>query len=123
MSYLHDDILDGGITLLDSLTENLYLCSAEPTTFAQASSTYKLGTKSSPAIGAPFDRTGGGREVIIAAITDGVVNAAGDATHYALTDDSASKLLAAGSLSALVALVIGAPFTSDAFAIGVPDVS
>lgn len=121
MTLIHDDVRDNGLSQIDSLTENLYLCSAEPTTFAQASSTYKLGTKAAPTIGVPEDGDTSGRKVVISAVTDGVVNTAGDATHWALTDDSGSKLLAAGALAATVALITGSPFTTTEFAITLPD--
>jgi len=122
MATLHDDVFDSGLSVLDTLVENLYICSTIPTTFAQASSTYKVGTKASPSVAAPSDRTGGGREVIVAAITDGVVNTnGGSAGYYALTDDSASKLLAAGALASAQTVYTANPFTLEAFAIGIPD--
>jgi len=123
MATLHNDVFDSGLSVLDTLAENLYICGTLPTTFAEASSTYKLGTKALAAgsIAAPSDRTGGGREVVIATITDGVVNTQGSAGYYALTDDSASKLLAAGALSSAQTVYTTNPFTLEAFAIGIPD--
>ena len=118
---LHDDVFDNGLSVLDTLTENLYLCSQDPATYAEAQTTYKLGTKATPTIAAPSDRTAGGREVIAAAITDGVVNATGTATHYALTDNSDSKLLATGALGASQGVTSGNVFTLTKFAIGIPD--
>lgn len=119
--YLHDDVFDSGLSVLDTLVENLYICSTLPTTFTEASSTYKLGTKASPTVSAPGDRTGGGRKVTVSAITDGTVSATGTAGFYALTDDSASKLLAQGDLSSTQAVTSGNTFTLTAFDIGIPD--
>ena len=119
--YLHDDVFDSGLSVLDTLVENLYICSTLPTTFTEASSTYKLGTKASPTVSAPGDRTGGGRKVTVSAITDGTVSATGTAGFYALTDDSASKLLAQGDLSSTQAVTNGNTFTLTAFDIGIPD--
>jgi len=121
MSSLHNDVFDNGLSVIDDNTENLYICSAEPTTFAEASTDYKLGTKATPAIAAPSDRGAGGREVVVAAITDGSVGITGTATHYALTDDSASALIAAGSLGATQLVTTGNTFTLTSFAIGIPD--
>lgn len=121
MATLHDDVFDNGLNILDTDTENLYICSQEPTTFAEASSTYALGVKATPAIAAPADRAGGGREVVVSAITDGSVTADGTATHYALTDNSASKLLATGQLASSQGVSNGNPFTLTQFAIGIPD--
>jgi hypothetical protein len=51
------------------------------------------------------------------------VNTSGTATHYALTDDSASKLLATGSLSSSQSVTAGNTFSLSEFAIGIPDPS
>lgn len=119
--FLHDDVFDNGLNALVNNTENLYICSAMPTTFAEASSTYKLGTKATPSIGAPADRTPNGRKVTVAAIADGTVNTGGTAAYYALCDNSASKLLAAGDLNATQVVTGGNVFTLTAFDIGIPD--
>ena len=119
--FLHDDVFDNGLSVLDTLVENLYICSSLPTTFTEASSTYKLGTKASPTVSAPADRTGGGRKVTVSAITDGTVSASGTAGYYALTDDSVSKLLAQGDLNATQVVTSGNTFTLTAFDIGIPD--
>ena len=119
--FLHDDVFDSGLSVLDTLVENLYICSSLPTTFTEASSTYKLGTKASPTVSAPADRTGGGRKVTVSAITDGTVSASGTAGYYALTDDSVSKLLAQGDLNATQVVTSGNTFTLTAFDIGIPD--
>lgn len=121
MASLHDDIFDTGLSQLTTIVENLYICSTLPTTFTEASSTYKLGTKATPTITGPADRAGGGREVTVGAISDGSITADGTAGFYALTDDSASKLLAAGALSATQAVTNGNPFTLTSFKIGIPD--
>jgi hypothetical protein len=119
--FLHDDVFDSGLSVLTTLTENLYICSSLPTTFTEASSTYKLGTKATPTVGSPADRSGGGREVTISAITDGTVGANGTAGFYALTDDSASKLLAQGDLNSTQVVTSGNTFTLTSFKIGIPD--
>ncbi|RLB94632.1 MAG: hypothetical protein DRH26_00760 [Deltaproteobacteria bacterium] len=125
MASLHDDVLDNGLSVINDDAENLYLCDTLPTTFTHASDTYKLGTKeldgSVDDITGPSDRTGGGREVVIAAITDGVVDAEGLAGYYGITDDSTSRLLAAGSLASPQTIYVSNPFTTAEFAIGIPD--
>jgi hypothetical protein len=119
--FLHDDVFDNGLNTLTNNTENLYICSTLPTTFTEASSTYKLGVKATPTVSSPADRSGGGREVTISAITDGTVSGTGTAGFYALTDDSASKLLAQGDLNATQAVTSGNTFTLTSFKIGIPD--
>lgn len=120
-AFLHDDIFDTGLAQLATIVENLYICSQQPATFTEASSTYKLGTKATPTITGPADRTGGGREMSVGAISDGTVNSTGTATHYALCDNSASKLLATGPLSSSQAVTSGNPFTLTSFKVGIPD--
>jgi len=118
--YLHNDVYDTGLSQLTTIVENLYICSQQPATFAEASATYKLGTKATPTITGPTDKAGGGREVTVSAISDGAVQATGTASHFALCDNSASKLLAAGDLAATQAVTNGNPFTLTSFKIGIP---
>jgi hypothetical protein len=118
---LHNDVFDSGLNVIDTNTEKLYILSADPgLTWANIAS-YALGNKATPAIAAPSDRSGGGREVVVSAIADGTVTDTGTATHYALTDDSAEKILAAGDLASSQAVTSGNTFTLTQFAIGIPD--
>lgn len=120
MPFLHDDVFDSGLNVIDANTENLYITSSEISVFANLAAA-TLGSKAAPAIAAPTDRGGGGREVVVSAITDGSVTANGTASHYALVDDSASKILAAGPLNATQVVTSGNVFTLTQFAVGIPD--
>lgn len=120
MALLADYILDLALSELDTATTTLYITNAEATTYTQASSTYKLGTKTSLSIGAPADRTPNGRKVTVAAITDGVVDSTGTATHWAITK-SGTTLMATGALSASQSVTSGNTFSLGAFDIGIPD--
>lgn len=122
MSWLSDEVLDGGLDVLDTSGTRLDICSQEPTTYGQATTdgTYSLGNKTSLNIGAPADRGGGGREVTVPAITDGTVTETGTATHYAITNGS-DTLYATGSLSASQGVTDGNTFTLTSFTIGIPD--
>lgn len=120
MAFIADYILDLLLAEFDSNADTLYICSQEPTSYAQASSTYKLGTKSSLSIGAPADRTPSGRKVTVAAFSDGTVNTSGTATHWAITK-SGTTLMATGSLASSQAVTSGNSFSLAAFDIGVPD--
>ena len=121
MAYLNDRVLDNGLTILDTEGDRLDICSAEPTTYAEATSTYTLGNKTSLSIGAPADRTPSGRKVTVAAITDGTCTGTNTATHWAIVDVSESRLLAVNTLSASQAVTSGNVFTLAAFDIGIPD--
>lgn len=120
MAFLADYILDLALSELDTATATLYICSQEPTSYAAASSTYKLGTKTGLNIGAPADRTPSGRKVTIAAFTDGVVDSSGIATHWAITK-SGTTLMATGALASSQTVTAGNSFSLAAFDIGIPD--
>ena len=120
MASLNDRVFDNGLTVLDTEANKILITSAEATTYTQANATYALGNSTSLSIGAPAARSGGGRQVTIAAITDGSVTATGTATHYAIVDTSNSRLLATGSLSASQAVTSGNTFTLSSATIGIP---
>ena len=121
MATLGDRVFDNGLSVLSNEANRLDICSQEPTTYTEATSTYTLGNKTSPTISSPADRTGGGREVTVSAISDGSVTATGTATHYAITDTTNSRLLATGSLSSSQSVTSGNTFTLTEFTIGIPD--
>jgi hypothetical protein len=121
MATLNDRVFDNGLTVLDTEANRIDICSQEPATYAAATSTYTLGNSTSLSIGAPQDRSGGGREVVVDAITDGSVTGTGTATHYAIVDTSNSRLLATGSLTASQSVTSGNTFTLSSVAIGIPD--
>lgn len=121
MATLNDRVFDNGLTVLDTEANAIHITSQEATDYTDATSTSTLGNSTSLSIGAPADRTGGGREVTVAAITDGSVTGTGTATHYAIVDTVNSRLLATGSLSASQAVTSGNSFTLSSVAIGIPD--
>lgn len=120
-SFLIDAALDAALSYIDTNGTTLYICSQLPTNFTQASSTYKLGTKTGFGINAPVDGTSG-RKITSVAITDGAVNATGTATHWAIC--SADTLLVAGTLSSSQSVTSGNTFTLPSFDIlSLPDPS
>ena len=121
MATLNDRVFDNGLTVLDTEANRIDITSQEATSYADATSTSTLGNSTSLSIGAPADRAGGGREVTVAAITDGSVTGTGTATHYAIVDTVNSRLMATGSLTASQAVTSGNTFTLTSVAIGIPD--
>jgi len=121
MASLDNRVFDNGLSVLDTEANKIIITSQEPTTYTEANSTYALGNSTSLSIGAPQDRSGGGREVVVAAITDGSVTASDTATHYAIVDTVNSRLLATGSLSATQVVTSGNTFTLSSVTIGIPD--
>lgn len=120
MATLDNRVFDNGLTVLDTEANAIHITSAEATSFANVSSV-TLGNSTSLSIGAPQDRSGGGREVVVAAITDGSVTGTGTATHYAIVDTVNSRLLATSTLTASQAVTSGNTFTLSSVAIGIPD--
>tara|TARA_B110000977_G_scaffold144153_1_gene182999 strand:- start:2330 stop:2701 length:372 start_codon:yes stop_codon:yes gene_type:complete len=121
MATLNNRVFDNGLTVLDTEADKIIITSQEATTYTEANSTYALGNSTSLSIGAPQDRSGGGREVVVAAITDGSVTGTGTATHYAIVDVSATLLMATGSLTASQSVTSGNTFTLSSVAVGIPD--
>ena len=115
----HNDIYDTGISQLTTVVETLFICSSQPTTYAEAVAA-TLGSKAAPAITGPKDKAGGGREVTVGAISDGAVTVNGTAAYFALVDDSASKMLVSQALSASQSVTAGNPFTTTSHKVGIP---
>jgi hypothetical protein len=121
MATLNNRVFDNGLSVLDTEANKITITSQEATTYAEGNATYALGSSTSLSIAAPSDRTAGGREVVVAEVTDGSVSADGTATHYAILDTVNSRLLATGSLTETQVVTSGNTFTLGSFTIGIPD--
>ena len=114
-----DRVLDNGLSVLDSEADKIYICSTEPTTYTEATSTYALGNKNFGAGGVCGSPAAGtsptGRKVTTTAVTDGSVTADGTAAKWAIVDSANSRLLARGNLSSSVGVTNGSQFTLGAF--------
>lgn len=120
MAYINDEVFDQGLDYADTNGTRIDICSQEPTTYAEATSTYTLGNKTGLNTGATQNGATDGRRVIVPAITDGSVTSTATATHWALTDGSA-VLIATGALSASQGVTSGNTFTLDAISITIRD--
>lgn len=125
MASLNDRVLDEGLSAFHSESNRLDICDTEPTTYAQATSTYTLGnaTGGDFVTNAPSARGGGGREVVIDAITNGSVTDTGTAGYWGITDTVNSRLLASGELASAQSVTSGNVFTLTSFAVGIPSVT
>jgi len=121
MATISDYVLDAALTKLDTEADRIDITSQEATTYTEATSTYTLGNSTSLSFGAPQDGDTSGRKVTAAAITDGTVTGSGSATHFAIVDVSASRLLATGSLTTPQSVTSGNSFTIAAFDVEIPD--
>jgi hypothetical protein len=99
--HVNASVIDNGLSGLKSNARYLYICSQEPTSYLEASSTYALGIKDAGAGGIfPAAMAAGinGRKVTTLEVRDGAVTAgSGIATNWAITD--AANLLVVGALS------------------------
>jgi len=121
MPWLSNEILDGGLDVLDVSGTRLDICdTGEPATYSAATTdgTDSLGYATC-SIGAPEDAATG-RKVVVAAITDGTVTETGTAGYYAITNGS-DTLYATGVLSAPQAVTDTNTFTLTSFEITIPD--
>jgi len=125
MVYLNDVVLDSGLDILDTAADRFDICSQEPATYTEATSTYTLGNKdhgaSGTAFGAPQDGDTSGRKVASTAVTDGSVTGTGTASHWAASEVGNTRLLAANSLSSSQAVTSGNTFALPSFDIEIPD--
>lgn len=120
MGYLNTTCMDSGLVTLTNNATRVDITSTEATTYAQATSTYTLGYKTTT-VGSPGARSPGGRKVTVAALSGASVTGNGTAAYWALTDNSAT-LYATGSLSGSQAVTSGNTFSLTAFDIGIPAV-
>jgi hypothetical protein len=119
MPFINDEVFDQGLDYADTNGTRIDICSQEPTTYTEATSTYTLGNKTLNT-GATQNGATDGRRVIVPAITDGSVTGTDTATHWALTDGSA-VLIATGALTASQAVTSGNTFTLDAISLTIRD--
>lgn len=89
-----DSVLDGMLAQLQTPGVSLkqVLCSAQPTTYAQALTTYAL-AGDLPSVGASANGVVSGRRCTIAALNNILVDNSGTGTHVALIDTGLSQLL------------------------------
>ena len=122
MVYLTDSALDNGLNYLTVNGDRLDICSQEPATYTEATSTYSLGNKAGATVGAPQDGDTSGRKVTIGAVTDGSITGDGDVTHWALAKTSATaELLATHTLDVSQTVTTGNVFTTNAIDVTIPD--
>ena len=87
--FIHDSALDALLTKIATGTA-IYLCSAQPTTLTEATTTFALASEVlTPGDGNDFviaDGDAGGRKVTVSAKPGVIVASTGTATHMAICD-------------------------------------
>src|SRR6516165_11392663 len=114
---LEDRVLDLGLNVLDTEATHIYVKSQQPTTYAEATTTYVCGYKNFGA-GAGFGSPGAwtsGRKVSSVAITDGTITTTGTVACWSAVDAANSRLHAAGDLTGGGAVTAGQAFSLTSF--------
>ena len=86
MAFIADYVLDAALSKLDTEANRLDICSQEPTSYTEATSTYTLGNKTSLSVGSPADRSPSGRKVAVASFSDGSVTGTGSPAMLTVGD-------------------------------------
>lgn len=93
-AYLNDEVRDVALNYLADHATRLYVCSAQPTTFTEASATYMLASKTIDiSTVSPADGDVSGRKLTVPQQTSVLASATGTATHIALCEYATSTLL------------------------------
>jgi len=119
MTSINPEVFDQGLDYADTNGTRIDICTTEPTTYTEATSTYTLGSANVD-VGATSAGSTDGRRVLVPAVAAGNVTVNGSAAFWGLTDNS-GELIAAGALSAVQAVTSGNTFTLNAIAITIRD--
>jgi hypothetical protein len=119
MVFISDEVFDAGLDYADTNGDSLSICTTDPT------GVYATVTGNQVAVevvntAAPVAGATDGRRVIVPPITAGSITATGTASHWALTDGTAT-VIASGALSATQVVATGNSFTLDAVSITIRD--
>lgn len=122
MPYMNDLLYDLILQAHEDNATRMDICSTEPATYTEATSTYTLGNKTSITYTGPADRTPNGRKTQVDAISGGSVTGTNTATHWAVSKPTATTALySTTTLSSSQAVTSGNTFSLTAFDIGIPD--
>jgi len=92
--FIHDDVLNAALNYIKSNASKMYACSALPTTYNEATSTYALADVAVASGDFTLaDGDASGRKVTVGAKSGVTVDTSGTITHIAIVDDTNSKLL------------------------------
>ena len=92
---IHNNVLDAALNYIKSNATELTVCSTEPTTYAEAHTTYKLADVviDSDDFTGPAEGDVSGRKLAVNEQADIAVDATGTAAHVALTNGSDTLIL------------------------------
>jgi hypothetical protein len=92
---VNNDVLDAALNVVKNSGTRLAICSAEPTTYTQAMTTYALAvaTIDSTDFTGPVDGDTSGRKLTVTAQSGVSITVSGTANHVAVCDQATSRLL------------------------------
>lgn len=91
---IHDDVLDAALDYLETYGNEIDVCSAQPTTYAEAHTTYMLAQHTlTTADSVIANGDSSGRKLTWSQQADITITNSGTATHVAVVDTGNSKLL------------------------------
>jgi len=92
---VHDDVLDAALNYIKNNGDRLCICSAQPTSYTEAITTYKLAilTIDSADYTGPSNGDASGRKIRINAQTGITVDSSGDAVYVAIAKSTATTAL------------------------------
>jgi hypothetical protein len=119
---VNNDVLDAALNVVKNSGTRLAICSAEPTTYTQAMTTYALAvaTIDSTDFTGPVDGDTSGRKLTVNQIESIMVDATASATHIALCKSGTSTLLYVTTCTSQV-LTVGNTVTVPAWDIELAD--
>lgn len=95
----HQDVLQQGLDYVKDNADKYYACSSEPTTYAEATSTYALASENVSSTDFTWGTGATGEELTVAAKSGISIDSDGTLGHVALVDSSTSKLLVVDTTS------------------------
>jgi len=95
----HQDVLRNGLDYVKDNADMYYACSAEPTTYIEATSTYALASENLSSGDFTWDAAATGEELTVAAKSAISINSDGELTHIAIVDSVSDKLLVVDTTS------------------------
>jgi len=92
---VHDNVLDAALNYIKNNSTRLCVCASQPTTYAQATASYKLAdvSISSADFGSPANGDSSGRKIQANAQSSVSIDSTGSAQHVALVKVASSLLL------------------------------
>ena len=120
MAYLDNHVYDFGLITLSQGSLELHICSSEPSDYGSVA-TVSLGKNTAPTVSEP-DSNSSGRFVALQSSNPSYVTTTGTATHWALIDTEAERLLAATILTSSESLTEGDVFELSEAKITIPGV-